>query len=84
MIEILALGLFVSPFFAKAFADEFQEIGKHNARTAAYKAPGLSSQASQIQPVAPSTKAYLGPKRPRSAEFYRNRRTKKAVRKLPF
>lgn len=34
------------------------------------------------QPV--SSKPYLGPKRPRSAEFYRNRRVKKALRKLPF
>ena len=46
--------------------------------------PGLSSQRSQIKPVAASKHPYLGPKRPRSAEFYRNRRTKKAVRKLPF
>ena len=46
--------------------------------------PGLSSQRSQIKPVAPSKQPYLGPKRPRSAEFYRNRRTKKAIRKLPF
>ena len=47
-------------------------------------APGLRSQRSQIKPVAASKQPYLGPKRPRSAEFYRNRRTKKAIRKLPF
>lgn len=55
----------------------------------AAKPPGLSSQRSQIKPLSPEAialgkKAYTGPKRPRSAEFYRNRRTKKAVRKLPF
>ena len=46
--------------------------------------PGLSSQRAQIKPVAASKQPYLGPKRTRDAEFYRNRRTKKAVRKLPF
>ena len=83
MIESLVLLLISAPF-AKRLVDDEIATRKRIHREASAPAPGLSSQASQIKPVAASKQPYLGPKRPRSAEFYRNRRTKKAIRKLPF
>ena len=83
MFETLTLLAFASPFLHKLIQEEIshRQIAAQHAKR---PAPGLSSQAAQIKPVAPSKQPYLGPKRPRSAEFYRNRRTKKAIRKLPF
>ena len=83
MIESIVLACLALPFIAKGLQADHQDHQRRQQERNQPR-PGLSSQAAQIKPVAPSTKAYLGPKRPRSAEFYRNRRTKKAVRKLPF
>ena len=65
-------------------AAAFSLLTRDTTKPQPHRTPGLSSQRSQIKPVAPSKHPYLGPKRPRSAEFYRNRRVKKALRKIPF
>ena len=83
MIESIVLFCIAIPFISSAAKSEHADHQLRQ-RERNQPRPGLSSQAAQIKPVAASTKPYLGPKRARSAEFYRNRRTKKAVRKLPF
>ena len=89
MIEVLAIVIFGAGLSAGAGILEAADNIKRRYRATKPVAPGLSSQAAQIKPltaeqIALGKKAYTGPKRPRSAEFYRNRRTKKAIRKLPF
>lgn len=88
MIEVLAIVIFGAGLSVGAGLLEAADNLKRRRQPKA-PAPGTSSQRPQIKPltsaqVALGKKAYLGPKRPRSAEFYRDRRTKKAVRKLPF
>ena len=80
MIESIVLACLALPFITRAIQADHQDYQRRQQE----RNQPRRSQRAQIKPVAPSTKAYLGPKRHRSAEFYRNRRTKKAVRKLPF
>ena len=83
MIESIVLACLALPFITKGLQADHQDRQRRQ-RERSQSRPGLSSQSAQIKPVAASKQPYLGPKRPRSAEFYRNRRTKKAMRKLPF
>ena len=83
MIESIVLACLALPFITKGLQADHQDHQRRQQERNQPR-PGLSSQAAQIKPVADSKQPYLGPKRPRSAEFYRNRRTKKAIRKLPF
>ena len=67
----------------------FSLLNRDTTKPQPHRVPGLSSQAAQIKPLTPAQialgkKAYLGPSRKRDPDFYRNRRVKKALRKLPF
>ena len=80
MLELITLGVLAVGFSALSYNSYQEPPGQ---------TPGLSSQRSQIKPLTTEQinlgkKAYLGPPKPRGAEFYRSRRVNKAVRKLPF